>query len=71
MLFRSVRVPIESDQEVDPSQPAVKNVLTNTGKEKERWKFKDEKELEAGKDLKTFMGWLAGRDDADDGSEAT
>jgi len=43
-LTVTVKVPIVSEQEVDPSQPAVKNVLTNTGKKDERWDFKEEHE---------------------------
>ena len=41
-LTVTVRVRIEAEQEVDPSSTAVKNVLTNTGAEKNRWSFKDE-----------------------------
>jgi len=33
------------EQEVDPSQAAVKNVLTNTGAKDKRWNFKEEVEL--------------------------
>ena len=34
----------EIEQEVDPNQPAVKNVLTNMGKEEKRWNFNDKHE---------------------------
>ena len=39
-----VRVETEIEQEVDPNQPAVKNVLTNMGKEEKRWNFNDKHE---------------------------
>jgi hypothetical protein len=61
---------VTKEAEVDPNQAAVKNVLTNTGKKEERWNFKDEIEHEAGKELKSFMDWLAGRDGTDDRSDA-
>ena len=60
----------EESAQVDPNQAAVKNVLTNTGKKEERWNFKDEIEHEAGKELKSFMDWLSGRDGTDDRSDA-
>jgi len=44
-LTVTVKVKIENDQEVDPSQAAVKNVLTNTGKEDRRWSFKEEHDV--------------------------
>ena len=65
-----VKMVVTKEAEVDPNQAAVKNVLTNTGKKEERWNFKDEIEHEAGKELKSFMDWLAGRDGTDDRSDA-
>ena len=43
-LTVTIKVKVESDQEVDPNQAAVKNVLTNTGRDEDRWSFKDERE---------------------------
>ena len=43
-LTVTIKVKVESDQEVDPNQAAVKNVLTNTGREEDRWSFKEERE---------------------------
>ena len=43
-LTVTIRVKIEIEQEVDPNQAAVKNVLTNAGKKEERWSFKEEHE---------------------------
>ena len=53
----------EEITDVDPSQPAVKNVLSNMGKDEDKWDFTEKREHEAGKELKNFMDWLADRDD--------
>lgn len=59
------------EQEVDPSQAAVKNVLTNTGDPNKRWKIQERHEIDGSEDVKKFMSWLTDRDGADDGSETS
>lgn len=63
-LTVTVKVKIVTEQEVDPSAQAVKNVLSNMGNKDERWDLSEKREHEAGKELKNFMDWLADRDDA-------
>jgi hypothetical protein len=59
-LTVTVRVRIEAEQEVDPSATAVKNVLTNTGDEKNRWSFKEEHEIDASDPLKKLLEEIGG-----------
>ena len=62
-VVEDVIVKIE-ESEVDPTQPAVKNVLSNMGKKEKRWNFKEDIGIEPSTELNNFMDWLAGRDNA-------
>lgn len=52
LSFESMARVRTEEQQVDPNQQAVKNVLTNMGPEDNRWNFKEEKELNLKGELK-------------------